>query len=352
MASNNAKKYMFILLVSLLLVLSYMVIKDLLITILNSFIIVIIFMPIYLWLKKKVKKDIIAAAITTLLIITIITLPLAFMINGLVSETTGIYSMLKDKYSDTDTINFFDKDCDTYLCKINNRADEIIVKYNLKTNLIKSLGEIGKKLSSLSFAFLMKIPAKIINFIIMIILIFFIFIDGEKMLVYIKRAIPLNKKQQKHMIYQIKGTIEAVVYGQIIIAMIQGIVGGIGLYIVGIPNPILLGIIIGILALMPIVGASLVWVPSSLYLILTGISTSDTSLIIKGIVFTIYCFVFLNLIELILKPKIIGEKSSIHPMIILIGILGGIKVFGFSGMVLGPLVLSIMIKLIEFYERE
>ena len=251
-----------------------------------------------------------------------------------------------------DKEDFFYEGCSNYFCELNKKIIGFIDEYNLKSSIIETLGDIGKKLYSMSFVFLMSLPSKILNFIIMICMVFFLFIEGEKVIWYIKKNFPLNEFQHKKLITQIKDTTNAIVYGQIIVSMLVGIVGGIGLYLVGIPNPIILGIIMAILSLLPVVGSSLIWIPASLYLIINGIMASENIMIIKGISLLVGCMILVSLMELVLKPKIIGERASVHPMIILIGILGGITYFGIGGFILGPIILSVLAKLVSFYETK
>lgn len=339
---------MFFLLVFALIILSYLIIKDFMITILNSIIIVIIFCPIYNWLKNKTKRKYLSSFITVLLIMGLITAPLVLMINGVVQESQDVYTYFKDKYGDTD-LN--DINCETNLCKINKQMKLIITEYDLKQKLIDSMGDIGKAVYNNSFSLIIYIPTKIVQFFIMIFLIFFLFIDKDKVLLYVKRIIPLNKAQQKKMLTQIKGTVYGVVHGQIIIALIQGLIGGIGLWLFGIPSPMLLGILMAILALLPIVGASFVWIPASLYLIINGIISSNNLFLFKGIGLIVYSLLLINTIEFFVKPKVIGDRASLHPAITLLGILGGLSFFGISGLILGPVVLSILVKIIEIYEK-
>lgn len=343
------RKYFFYIIVIALLFLSYMIIKDFIISILNAVVIVVVFYPLYRFLEKKIKSKCIASVITTLLIIILIIVPLTVLINGLVKESGDAYSYIKIR---VDRGDFFYEGCSNYFCELNKKINFFIDEYNLKSSIIETISDIGKRLYSTSFVFLMSLPSKILNFIIMISMVFFLFIEGENVMELIKRNLPLNEFQHKKLITQIKDTTNAIVYGQIIVSMFVGIIGGLGLYLVGIPNPIILGIIMAILSLLPVVGSSLIWIPASLYLIINGIMASENIMIIKGTFLLIGCMILVSLMELILKPKIIGERASVHPMIILIGILGGITYFGIGGFILGPIILSVLVKLISFYETK
>ncbi|MBT4824215.1 AI-2E family transporter [Candidatus Woesearchaeota archaeon] len=341
------KKFLFYVMFIILLIASYLIIKDWLITILNAMILVMIFYPAYEYLDKKIKKKAISSLVITIGIILLIALPTGFMINSLVKETSGVYNSLKDKFEGVD---FRQKDCDTLLCKINKQVDNAIYEYNLKDSIVNAFEAIGKTISQISFDFIIGIPSKIIGFLIMILMIFYLFLDGKRVLEFIE--IPLTKVQQNKVIKHIRDTIYGVVYGQVIIAILQGVVGAIGLMLVGFHNPVLFGVIMAILALLPIVGASFVWVPASLYLIITGILTSNTWILGKGIFLLLYSGIIINAIELFVKPKLIGQKAGLHPLIVLVGILGGIKLFGFGGLILGPVILSIVIKILEMYKAK
>ena len=347
------RKYLLFALIIGLIWVSFLVIKDFIITILNAVVIAIIFYPLYNIIKKGVRQRHVAAAITTLFIIAVIAIPLAFMITGIVKESQNIYSQIKEGYESggfSSNLIDIDQGCEGGFCKLKEKAILSIEEYSLKERALESIQAIGKKMYTNSFTYAMEVPSKIIALLMLIIIVFFLLIEKEKIMAHVERILPLNNVQQNHLITQIKDTIYGVVLGQIVVAVLEGIVGGIGLWLFGVPDPILLGIIIGIFALLPVVGASLVWIPATIYLIVTGIMSSQTPMLMNGIFLLIYCFVLINFIELILKPKLMSSKASVHTVIILIGIIGGLKLFGTGGFILGPLVLSILIKIFEIQE--
>ncbi len=283
--------------------------------------------------------------------IAIITIPLAFMITGIVKESQNIYSQIKDDYDNGGiSSSLIGEECEGGFCKLKEKTVMTIEEYNIKQRALDSLQAIGKNMYTNSFMYAMEVPSKIMALLMLIILVFFLLIEKDRIMVHVERILPLNNIQQNHLITQIKDTVYGVVLGQIVIAVLEGVVGGIGLWLFGVPDPILLGILIGIFALLPIVGASLVWIPATIYLIVKGIMISQSPVLMDGIFLFIYCFVLINFIELILKPKLMSSRTSVHPVIILIGIIGGMKLFGAGGFILGPLVLSMLIKIFEIQE--
>lgn len=348
-SDSKPRMYMFFMLSLLLLVLSYFILRSFLLIILNSLVFVILFSPVYNGIKKVLRSKVISSAVATFLVILVILVPVVFLFGETINESATLYAKLSPKLKD---IDLFQKDCDTYLCKLNTQVSAMLESSGQKLNLMNAATELGKKTYLFVFNSLMKIPSMIFNFFIMVFLIFFMFIEKDKIMEYILKAIPFDERHKHKFVEHIRDTMYAVVFGQIVVAIIEGILGGLGLYLFGVPSPVLLGIVIAVLAILPMVGASLVWIPASLYLIINGIIDSQHMMILNGILLALYSFVIINFVDLILKPKIIGDRASMHPVLIFLGILGGLEVFGFSGLVLGPAILCISVKMIEFYEEE
>jgi predicted PurR-regulated permease PerM len=142
-----------------------------------------------------------------------------------------------------------------------------------------------------------------------------------------------------------RDVITAVLYGQLLIAVLQGLVGGLGFLIFGIENPVFWGFTMGVLSFIPLLGPPAVWLPAAIYLIYAGNLVSGIGLIIYGVV------IVMN-IDNFLKPKLIGGKSGMHPIVVLVGILGGITLFGFAGFIIGPIILALALLIIKFYNED
>ncbi|MDP3765715.1 MAG: AI-2E family transporter, partial [Nanoarchaeota archaeon] len=143
-----------------------------------------------------------------------------------------------------------------------------------------------------------------------------------------------------------------VFYGNITIAIVQGILGIIGFALLGVPSPILWGFVMMLFALVPYFGSAIIWLPAALNLIFIGYLQNDSSLIIRGTILIAYGVLVISTIDNILKPKLIGSKAKIHPILVLIGVLGGLSLFGFIGFILGPLMLALLVTFIDVYEKE
>jgi len=168
----------------------------------------------------------------------------------------------------------------------------------------------------------------------------------------IKGIIPLKNHHQNKIIKRFGSVTRAVVYGHFITALIQGMVGVLGLYIFGVKSPLVWGGIMMVACMIPFIGAPIVWFPLGVLKLIEGLTTNTTSTTIRGIGLLVYGFFIVASIDNLIKPKIIGDKAKIHPTIILLGVLGGLSIFGVIGIVLGPLILSLFLTFAEIYKTE
>ncbi len=181
---------------------------------------------------------------------------------------------------------------------------------------------------------------------------FFLFRDGKILVNKIERIMPLKSKHRKHVFKKLNDMTYAVVYGSIIIAIIQGTLGGIGFLIFGLPSPLLFGVVMIFASLIPYIGSSIIWFPAALILIFNGYINLETTPIIKGILLILYGIFIVGTIDNVLKPKIIGDKGGLHPVLVLLGVVGGLSFLGFIGIIVGPIILAMLVTFIKIYEEE
>ncbi len=296
--------------------------------------------------KKIVKNKYVAATIIIIFVILITTIPAVLILNSLVQEGTVVYILAKQKINDFSEMDCNPEEGDN--CRIYNllksgRADEYI-----KTGITS----IGKSVSSLAYNILITIPSRLLDLLIILFLMFSIFVDWKNIFIFIRKTLPMKIEHEKYILTTLKGTIEGVVFGQAVVAIVLGILGGLIFLLFGIPNPVFWGAIMAFLALIPIIGTTIVWIPASLLMIFNGINSVDNTLIIKGGGLFVTCMIFLSGFDTFVKPKIIGDRAKLHPALILLGVIGGLSVFGPIGFILGPLILAVFITLVRIYEKE
>ena len=189
-------------------------------------------------------------------------------------------------------------------------------------------------------------PEFFVGIAIILFVVYYALTDGDKFIAYLRRAIPIPGRQVDFLLSEARVGLRAVFFGQILMSLLQGILCGIGWWIAGLPSPILWGAVMAIVALLPVVGTPMIWVPGGLYLLVQGQVVAGIFLLLWGVI------VVLVILDTFLRPKIIGYGADIHPMLVLIGVLGGVAAFGFIGLFLGPLIVGILIAVLKVYEAD
>jgi predicted PurR-regulated permease PerM len=327
----------------------FLVIRPFIATLLGSVLLSYLFYPWYKWLQKKIKSKNAAALIISFIIIILLLAPLFFVLNTLTKEAYVSYLTSKQKIlSIGDTL----KNCpeENSLCGfvsyVGDFLDDPKVKYHLQNTVEKVTSYVIDGASNLVFS----IPKFILKFFVMMFAIFYLFKDGPKIMDNLRRVLPLRDIYKRHLFEKFGKTTFAIVYGYIVVAVIQGILGGIGFFIFGITSPIIWGIIMIFAALIPFIGTAVVWLPAALFKLIGGISAGSTAEITGGALFILYGMIIISGLDNIIRPKIIGNKAKVHPVIILIGVLGGLYLFGPVGVIVGPLMLALFVTFIKAYE--
>ena len=173
-----------------------------------------------------------------------------------------------------------------------------------------------------------------------IITMYYLFRDGERVQDAIGKFLPLQKSQSKALFARTREVIEASVYGVLTVATVQGTLGGLAFWFLGLPSALLWGVVMTLLSVIPMAGSWLVWIPAVAYLLATGHW-------IKAIALLAWGALVVGTVDNFLRPKLVGKRAHLHELLVFFSVIGGLKVFGFLGLILGPVVLAITIALLE-----
>lgn len=177
---------------------------------------------------------------------------------------------------------------------------------------------------------------------LMLYLLFFLLRDGRQLALRLGAALPLNVEHKRHLLGKFATVIRATVKGNVAVAVSQGALGGLIFWILGVQSPLLWGVVMAILSLLPAVGAGLIWLPVALYLLATG----DWG---KGMVLIAYGVLVIGLVDNVLRPILVGKDTQMPDYLVLISTLGGLTVFGVNGFVIGPLVAALFIAVWDLF---
>jgi len=354
MAKNNNYifKYNFIFFFLVIVALTFYVAKPFINAILASAVIAFTFSPVYHYLYKKTNRKNISALIVSVAIILLILVPLVLLIQTAAPEAQYAYIRAKQKILSGDLLAIDCAGKESMLCSLDNKIREFVELPELKFYLQDILGKATSSAIKITTDLILSLPKILIHIFLTFFIVFYLLRDGGTFVQQLKRLIPFKAVHQAHIFDKLKNTTHAVIYGSIVVAIIQGLLGGLGFFAFGVPSSLFWGMVMTVTALIPFVGTALIWAPAALVMIGTGTTINDPVLTWKGVGLFFYGLLIISGIDNILKPKLIGERAKIHPVLVIIGVLGGLAVFGIVGFIIGPLTLALFKAMLDIYERE
>lgn len=211
--------------------------------------------------------------------------------------------------------------------------------------IVGNLGEISSKVAAQAGTVLKNTLLLLANLAIMIIALFFFFRDGERHYRETMDLLPFTDSQKDGITRKFMDTFKAVIGGVLLIALLQGSMTAIGFALFGVPFPALWGFLAVFFALLPVGGTALVWIPGAVYLYLTGS-------VAKAVLLSVWGVVLVSLPDNVLKPLLIGKKAKLPTFFLFIAIIGGIKAFGFLGILFGPVIVTLLLAAVQIYREE
>jgi predicted PurR-regulated permease PerM len=302
----------------------------------------IVFYPLYVSLLRYVKFKSLASTITVFLIILIILGPFTYLSFLLVDDikkflegfNTGAFESLRGILTNSKISDIIEK-------VQSNIGMESIDFSTVITENIKKMGqEIVVRLSS----GLKNITTVFLNFIFMLFAVFFFLRDGPGFLSRIRDYLPFSDEDKNRLISKVKDMIISTVYGGVVVALIQGLIGGITFYLLGIQSAALWGASISVMSFLPLLGTFSIWGPMTGYLFIQGLYG-------KGIILLFVGSLGISMVDNILKPIIISGRTKMPTLAVFFSVLGGIKIFGFIGFIMGPLVLALFVSVFEIFRH-
>jgi predicted PurR-regulated permease PerM len=300
-------------------------------------ILAIVFTPLYQRLLPSMWQRRTLAALTTLVIILgLVVLPLTLITALLVQEATGTYERIQS--GEFDIGRYFQQTFNTLPGWVTNLLD----RFGL-TNLglvQERLSAALRKSSQFFAGQALNVGQNTLNFVLslflMLYLLFFLLRDGDALIESVRAAIPLHPAQLRTLASRFTGVIRATVKGTLVVAVVQGALGGLIFWLLGIHAPVLWAALMAVLSLLPAVGTALVWLPVAIYFLATGALWQGAVLIAYGVL-------VIGLVDNVLRPILVGKDTKIPDYVVLITTLGGIAIFGINGFVVGPVIAAMFI---------
>jgi predicted PurR-regulated permease PerM len=312
-----------IILVAVFGLLAFLVLKPYLNYIIFSVILVIVSFPLYKKLKSKLNRYV-SAIILIVFILLLVIVPTIFVSFKLFQQVRDVFSSIQPNIE-----------------KISDKL-YLLTGIDVKENIKPLSSNIVSYVLTNIFTLTKAISKLFIGVFILLFAMFYLYIDGERILEWMKKVTPLNKKCQYYLFNHANQITQALIIGIFFTALIQGVLGGIGFFLFGIHNAIFWGVIIMFVSIIPFLGAHFVYIPASLFLMYEGN-------ILAGIGLLVYSIIVVSNLDNLIRPRIVRFKVKIHPLIIILGVVGGIAFMGISGIILGPLILALFLELVKVY---
>jgi predicted PurR-regulated permease PerM len=307
-----------------------------------SFLLTGIFLPVYSFINKKFSPQF-SALTTCTLIVLLVFIPLLFFIGALSKEAVTHFSA-SNASDATIRVKQIIHDS-TLIAKIREYLAGHGIKMSpddLMAPVVDMAKTIGPFIYNQASSWAANAMGFILNFLLMILIIFFLLIDNERLINYILKLSPLPDEQERELMRKFGEIAGAVMIGNGVCGIIQGVIGGIIFAVLDFGSPVLWGGIMGILAFLPILGIGLVLGPAAAILLLQGSVAKAAGLLVLYVVISFS-------IEYLLKPKLVGDRVKMHVLLVFLSILGGLSVFGFLGIIFGPLIVTAFLAFSEIY---
>lgn len=332
-------------------VLLFLLVKPVLIAFLTSVILAYVFYPVYSMIERKIKWKRTAAFITILLIILIILVPTSLFAYQVVQQISAMGDALQGNIAQGTVFGFTCKSETSTFCTVINKVDQFAVSKFSAFGLEKSLNEGLKKIVEISTLYLIQIPQAIFSTIVVLFITFYLLVDGKRMHDELIAWLPFKRKTSEKLAMAFDKTTYSVVFSQLVVAIVQGVAAIVGFYIFGVPSPVFLGIVLAFFALLPVLGAAVVWLPAAILLLVYNYVIGNYFGVAQAIGLMIYGTFIISMIDNVLRVKMVEESANVHPLVVIIGIAGGLALFGVMGVFIGPILLSLIFTYFAAYQK-
>jgi len=303
-------------------------------------VLVVVFYPVHKRLTARTKSPGLSAALSSLLVIATILVPLTLVTWAVVNEIANVAQSVQDNVS-----SLLDPNSPT-----TGRALKWLGKY-VNVDQLRSQQYVVERLKGLSgqiagqtLGVVGGLVGAVVEIFFVIFTMYYLFRDGEWITDWLRDVLPLEKAQSHEIFKRMRDVISASVYGVVVIATVQGALGGLMFWILGLPSALVWGVVMIFMSMIPVLGSFVVWVPAAIFLAATGYWG-------KAAILTAWGALVIGSIDNILRPKLVGGKTKLHELLIFFSVLGGLQVFGVLGLVVGPVIVAVTLALMDVFSE-
>jgi|TARA_Y100000310_G_scaffold339682_1_gene433118 predicted PurR-regulated permease PerM len=330
MAENYLRKVGALVILAVLMVLSFLILKPILLAITMGVIFAVVFASFYDRIFKLTNSKNFSATIICFVLVLIIILPIWFLTPIFIKQSFEVFLFAQQMDFVTPLKSIFPS-----IFASEEFSEQIgSILFSFVNNLAGSMMNSFSKL-------ILNFPIIFFQLIVVFFTLFFFLRDKDQLFDYVKSLSPFSKDVEHKLFKSSKEITLSVIYGQVFVGILQGIITGIGFFIFGVNNALFFGLLAILAGIFPVIGTTIVWLPIAIFLLIAGNTFSAMGVGVFGI--------FSASIDNILRPLIVSKRTRMHPLILLIGMIGGLFFFGILGFILGPLILAYILIILETY---
>jgi predicted PurR-regulated permease PerM len=332
MEETYFKRILSVAVLIVLLVLSFFLLKPVLISIIFGAILAFVFLPVYEWMNKGIKSKNISAAILCIFLIALIILPMWFLTPIAIDQSFKLYQTSQQ----LDFIKPLQKifpslfSSQEFSSEIGSAIHSFVTRAT--NSLVNTLGDL-----------ILNFPRIFLQLLVVFFTFFYVLRDKDELVSYLRSLSPFSKDVENKFFELSRGITASIIYGHFIVGIAQGIIAGLGFLIFNVQSALLLTILAAIAGILPIIGTSIIWIPVVIYLVIAGNTFAAFGVGIFGIIS--------SLIDTPMRTMIVSKRTKIHSSVLIIGMIGGLFLFGFVGFILGPLILAYLLILLDLYRK-
>ena len=330
-------------LTAIALYLCWTILRPFLSVLLWASVLTLVFYPAHSWWLRRLGRPSLAALVSTLLVITTIIVPVVLVSSAVLRQLQGVASTAQGQVTaliadpaQTERLQHVLELANEYL-----GVDEAQVRDGLQqaaTNASQFLvqGTVNVLGGALGFV--------LSTFFVMFTM-YYLFKDGPRAVATLRDMLPLGRERGDRLVARTADIISASVYGVVVIAVVQGSLGGLMFWALGLPSPLVWGVVMVVFATIPMLGTFVVWVPAAIYLAANGQP-------MKAAVLTVWGAVVIGMVDNFLRPRLDRQRAQMHELLIFFAVLGGLQVFGVLGILLGPVVVALALGMLEAFRAD
>ena len=346
MITPALRRAVFLLLLALVTVAFFWIISPFFGAVFWAMVLALMFMPVHRRLCARLRgRDTLAALGTLLFCMVIVVVPMIFVVGAMVDEATSFTQRLR-------TGEFNPR---TYFEQIQNALPgwlrDLLGRFGLFNaqdvvdKLTAAVVQGGQALTARALAIGQNTLMLMVNLGIMLYLLFFFLRDGRDLAQTIRRAVPMQRQHTDFLLSKFATVVRATVKGTVVVALVQGMLGGVAFAFLGIHGAVLWGVVMSVLSLLPAVGAALVWAPVAIYLIATGS-------MIEGLGLAAWGAGVMGMVDNLLRPILVGKETKLPDYLVLLSTIGGLSIFGVNGFLIGPAIAALFVATWALFSHE